>query len=68
MYRDARHKLVVYHGHARGELYDLAADPGEFENLWDEPAAQALKLDLLKRSFDATALAADRGPARILPF
>ena len=67
MYRDRRHKLVVYHGHGLGELYDLMNDPGEFENLWDEPDAQGLKLDLLQRSFDTSMLGMDRGPRRVGP-
>lgn len=67
MYRDERFKLVVYHGHDLGELYDLAADPGEFTNLWDDPAYQNQKLTLLQRSFDAAMLAMDRGPRRIGP-
>jgi arylsulfatase A-like enzyme len=67
MYRDARYKLVVYHGHNLGELYDLENDPGEFDNLWDDPAHQTLKLDLMQRSFDASMLAMDRGPRRIGP-
>ncbi|NQU30645.1 MAG: sulfatase-like hydrolase/transferase [Anaerolineae bacterium] len=67
MYRDRRYKLVVYHGHGLGELYDLVNDPGEFENLWDEPQAQTLKLDLLHRSFDASMLGMDRGPRRVGP-
>ncbi len=28
MFRDARWKLVVYHSHGVGELYDLDGDPG----------------------------------------
>jgi arylsulfatase A-like enzyme len=67
MYRDERYKLVVYHGHEHGELYDLATDPGEFENLWDEPDLQRLKLEMMKRSYDASMLAMDRGPRRIGP-
>ena len=67
MYRDARYKLVVYHGHNLGELYDLEEDPEEFENMWDEPEAQPLKLDLMQRSFDASMLAMDRGPVRVGP-
>lgn len=41
------HKLVVYRDWERGELYDLRADPDQYENLWDrEPA---LRGDLLLR-------------------
>ena len=67
MYRDERYKLVVYHGHDEGELYDLDEDPEEFENMWSEPEAQLLKLELMKRSFDASMLAMDRGPRRVGP-
>ncbi len=67
MYRDRRYKLVVYHGHGLGELYDLEEDPEEFENMWDEPEAQPLKLDLLQRSFDATMATIDKGSPRIGP-
>ena len=67
MYRDERYKLVLYHGHGCGELYDLQEDPEEFENMWDEPEAQPLVLELLKRSYDASMLAMDRGPRRIGP-
>jgi len=64
MYRDERYKLVVYHGHNLGEMYDLVEDPDEFENMWDEPEAQPIKLELMRRSFDASMLAMDRGPHR----
>lgn len=41
------HKLVIYRDWERGELYDLCADPGQYENLWDrEPAVRG---DLLLR-------------------
>ncbi|MGH2356193.1 MAG: sulfatase family protein, partial [Chloroflexota bacterium] len=67
MYRDRRWKVVVYHGLEIGELYDMERDPHEFDNLWNDPAHQSVKLDLLKRSFDATVRAMDYGPARIMP-
>lgn len=67
MYRDARYKLVVYHGHGLGELYDLQEDPQEFENLWDDVAHAQIKMDLMQRSFDASILAMDKGPPRIGP-
>ncbi len=68
MYRDHRHKLSVYHGHVIGELYDLAKDPWEFNNLWDDPGSSTIKSDLLKASFDATVLTGvDVGTRRIAP-
>ncbi|MFP4055321.1 MAG: sulfatase [Candidatus Brocadiia bacterium] len=59
------HKLVVYHGHEVGELYDLRRDPHEFHNLWFEPESKALRCDLIKRLFDATGLATDDGQPRV---
>lgn len=67
MYRNERYKLVIYHGHNLGELYDLQTDPNEFNDLWDNADYQTIKLDLLQRSFDASMLAMDRGPQRIGP-
>lgn len=46
---DQRHKITVYKNRDYGELFDLEADPGEFNNLWNEPSAQSLKRDLLAR-------------------
>lgn len=65
MYRDRQHKLVVYHGHELGELYDLEADPGEFDNLWSDAGARALKADLLKRHFDAMMATISPGAERV---
>lgn len=62
MLRDRHYKLVVYHGHDIGELFDLENDPGEFTNLWDDPDYVTVKLKLMKQSFDATAFALDIGP------
>jgi arylsulfatase A-like enzyme len=66
MIRDRRYKLVVYHGHDVGELFDLEQDPGEFTNLWDSPEHTELRFRMMKRSFDALAFAVDLGPEQIL--
>ena len=65
MLRNDRYKLVVYHGQAVGELYDLVADPDEFTNLWDDPATQTVKYELMKQLFDAVMLAVDEGVERV---
>ncbi len=62
---DGRYKLSVYHGHDTGELYDLENDPGEFDNLWDDPAHAEIRFKLLKRSFDELALALDRSTPQL---
>jgi arylsulfatase A-like enzyme len=46
-YIDGRHKMTVHYGRDYGELYDLEADPGEYKNLWDDPASAGLKARLL---------------------
>lgn len=65
MLRDECWKLVVYHGHDIGELFDLESDPGEFHNLWNDPEHQETRFKLLKQSFDALAFAVDLGPKQI---
>ncbi len=62
MYCDGHWKLVVYHGHQVGELYDLQNDPIEQINLWDCSEYRDIKLDLVKASFDSSVLAMDVGP------
>ncbi len=58
---EGRHKLAVYHGSDYGELYDLAADPRELDNRWDDPACAELRAHLLKRCFDAAVMSGDPG-------
>lgn len=65
MYRTQKYKLNVYHGIEWGELYDLENDPHEFNNLWDVPYMQGVKLELMKKSFDASILCCDPGPELI---
>ncbi|MBM3786758.1 MAG: DUF4976 domain-containing protein [Acidobacteria bacterium] len=67
MLRNERYKLVHYHGHSLGELYDLERDPHEFTNLWDDPRHSALKMDLTKQLFDAVMAASDEGQPRVGP-
>lgn len=45
----ATHRLSVFAEGDWGELYDLAADPHEMENLWDAPQAQPVKWALMHR-------------------
>jgi len=45
----ATHKLVVYRDTAEGELYDLAADPDQYRNLWAEPTARPMRDQLIQR-------------------
>jgi arylsulfatase A-like enzyme len=65
---DGRWKSVVYHGHAIGELYDLASDPGEFDNLWDDPAARDLKAERLRYHLDAMMQTISVGPPRFVNY
>jgi arylsulfatase A-like enzyme len=44
-----RHRFTLYADEPWGELYDLAQDPLELRNLWDDPAAQALRGELAQR-------------------
>ena len=68
MIRDDRYKLIVYHGHDIGEVFDLHTDPDEFDNLWDDPAMMPVKLRLMQQSFDALAFAVDTGSEQITRF
>lgn len=46
-YVNDRYKITIYYNQTYGELYDLEKDSEEINNLWDEPAYQKLKTDLL---------------------
>jgi uncharacterized sulfatase len=46
-YVNERYKITAYYNQTYGELFDLKADPNEVNNLWDDPASQGLKTDLL---------------------
>jgi arylsulfatase len=53
MYFDGRFKVCVYQGHDIGEIYDLQADPNEFNNLWNRADFLAQKCELLQNAFHA---------------
>jgi arylsulfatase A-like enzyme len=65
MLRNRRYKIVNYHGHDLGELFDLKKDPYEFNNLWEDRAYAGVRFELMKKSFDALAFAVDTGPPRV---
>ncbi|MGH2354939.1 MAG: sulfatase-like hydrolase/transferase, partial [Chloroflexota bacterium] len=70
MLRRGDHKLIVHHGDpatARprtGELYDLAADPNELHNLWDDASHRALRAELQELLLDALVATEDRSQPR----
>ncbi|MDP7280146.1 MAG: sulfatase-like hydrolase/transferase, partial [Candidatus Poribacteria bacterium] len=68
MIRDQRYKLVNYHGHQLGELFDLERDPHEFDNCWDDPNYADIRFHLMKQNFDALAAAVDIGTPRLSGF
>ncbi|ANY09582.1 sulfatase family protein [Pseudonocardia sp. HH130630-07] len=47
MVRDERYKLVEFVDDDRGQLFDLEADPHEEHDLWDDPAHDPVRRDLL---------------------
>jgi arylsulfatase len=68
MVRDKKCKIVVYQGQGIGELYNLEADPDEFDNLWNSPSHQSLKNELVARCFDTTILNLNPMPPRMGAF
>lgn len=63
MMYDGRYKHIVYHTEGLGELFDLEADPGEFDNLWNR-APLDLRQDIMRRHFDAMMATISAGPER----
>jgi arylsulfatase A-like enzyme len=70
MLRQGDHKLIVHHGlpatarQRSGELYDLATDPQELHNLWDDPASAILRADLTAQLLDVMVATEDRSQPR----
>lgn len=44
-----KYKLVVYHDKKYGELYDLKKDPEQYDNLWNNPDFQNIRIELLEK-------------------
>jgi arylsulfatase A-like enzyme len=59
---DRRYRLSVFHGTGWAELYDLESDPGEFENLWDDPAHASIRARMTERLLMAEIEHVDRVP------
>ena len=59
---NGRWRITYYRGVPWGELYDLASDPNEMHNLWDEPAAAAAKRDMTEALVHKMMELAERSP------
>ena len=68
MLRTNTHKICIDHSHNTGELYDLTADPGEKNNLWDQYDHLQVKCDLLTKLNHAQCATVDPLPPRIAPW
>lgn len=60
--RKGHWRLSVYHEAEFNELYDLAADPGELNNLWDNPEHSSAQADMVLSLLKAEIAAVDRVP------
>ncbi len=70
MLRAGDRKLIVQHGppasarRRTGEMYDLAADPDELVNLWDDPDSREIRIGMEQMLLDVLVAAEDRSQPR----
>ncbi|MCC7040393.1 MAG: sulfatase-like hydrolase/transferase [Burkholderiales bacterium] len=57
-----RHRLTIYNASAQGELFDLAEDPLEMINLWNDETAAGVRADLVERLARVQMEMADTSP------
>lgn len=60
-----RWKVTMYAGQTFGELFDLAEDPGELHNRWNDPAYRSIRDDLRVRLLDEIVLTDNALPRRL---
>lgn len=74
MYRREDAKVVIWHGDPdsglpqTGELYDLASDPDELVNRWDDPGYNGLRAEMCAAALDLEMWHEDRHAARVAPW
>ncbi len=59
---DRRWRISLTLGADWGEIYDLERDPGEMDNLWNDPEHATVRAQLLERLARAEIAAVDRAP------
>ena len=60
-----RWRMTIQHGDPYGELYDLAADPHEMDNRFDDPAHRGVRAELMEKLAYRQMELADRSPLPI---
>lgn len=66
---DGHTKMVLYHREGDlGELFDLKNDPGEFDNLWNDPAFQSFKFNRMRAHIDRVMATVSAGAPRVTTY